>query len=278
MRIRAVVVVLVVVLAGCSGVFGGSNQSTATVTPTAVPTDQPTATPTPQYPPGVTAKGISHAKVLINARMSSVRNRSFTRRSNTTFINSNGTDPIRLSRTLRVGPPLSNNSSATLEYNETSLPSEPGMPVRRQRWTNGKRSFAKQMFLNGTTTYGHALFSDPRRRVTTGRLTSLIIDSNNSTTKVVERFAHNGTSFTRVRGHTPGGFRNTTFSLLVDSRGFIHEYTRVRHFPADANTSKTVRKVRFVGVNATDVKRPAWVETAMNRTTSMTTIKTTEGV
>jgi hypothetical protein len=81
------VVVALVLTAGCSGVFGGESpqETTGAVTPVPVSTDggSPTATPTPtppaaRHPPGVTERGKVYATVLEAAHRDVLQDRSYT--------------------------------------------------------------------------------------------------------------------------------------------------------------------------------------------------------
>ena len=129
-----VLVVVLVVLAGCSGVFGGGDGSTETVTPAAVPTDEATATPAPRLVPGVTKRGIESPRALVAAHQSFLQNRSFTQRSNSTALAANGSAVLRTTGTLRAGPMgtfryVSNSSGPYLAKQPASLP----MPPRGRR-------------------------------------------------------------------------------------------------------------------------------------------------
>src|SRR6056297_973416 len=99
-----VLVVVLVVLAGCSGVFGGSDEPTETVTPAAVPADEPTPTLVPQLAPGVTEQGIESPRALVAAHGSFFGNQSFARASNTTVVATNGSVLVQRTSRLRAGP------------------------------------------------------------------------------------------------------------------------------------------------------------------------------
>ena len=257
-------VVVLVVLAGCSGVFGGDgDDSTETVTPAAVPTDKPTPTPVPQFAPGLTGEGIENPRVLVGAHTSVLRNRSFTLRSNSTGVAQNGSIIGRSTGTLRAGSP-SEGVHYVSEGNGTATYSI---------WAKGGRTFQKQTFPNGTTTYRqYEAYSGERYGVSGAGLRTLLEPFSIANSSVTER-ERNGTTLYLVRGDARNDERygqgNISLRMLVDSRGFIHSYRTVREAPFDGEeVSQISRESRYTKVGATDApERPSWVETAKNRTT-----------
>ena len=263
-----VLVVVLVVLAGCSGVFGGGDGSTETVTPAAVPTDEATATPAPRLVPGVTKRGIESPRALVAAHQSFLQNRSFTQRSNSTALAANGSAVLRTTGTLRAGPMgtfryVSNRSGPYLAKQPASL------PMRTAIWADDDGYFVQRTFPNGTKAYSRLSGREVGGGFALGRLPSLLgaLDTDNTT--VTERRSENGTTFYRVNGTVDTSrLPNTSVRLLVDSRGVVHEYSTVRRLPAGATVTKSVTENRLVAVNATDApERPSWVDTARNRTT-----------
>jgi hypothetical protein len=261
---------VLVVLAGCSGVFGGGGgEPTETVTPAAVPTDEPTPTPAPRLAPGITEQGIVSPRALVAAHQTFLQNRSFTRRSDSTALTANGSILVQTTSTLRAGPP-GEGLYSVIERNG-SYPQEPAAPsTRSEAWRSGEQDIIKRTFRNGTTTYSRQSTSTTRTAVTSGTLPYLLEPFNTNNSAVTERFARNGTTLYRVRGVTRADVAgNMTLRLLVDSRGVVHEYTTIRWLPSSMNISKSITKTRFIAINETDApERPSWVDDALNRTTS----------
>lgn len=265
----AVLLAVLVVLAGCSGVFGGSGEPTETVTPAPVPTDEPTPTPVPRLAPGLTGQGIENASALVAAHASFLRNQSFTRQSNSTGVTSNGSVLVRTTSMLRAGPPgeglysvIERNGSYLFEGRAT-------LPVHSEAWWEGQRYVVKRTFQNGTTTYRQPPVSATRSDIVAGTLPYRLESFSTNNTMVSEHFTRNGTTLYRVRGVTRSNTAgNLTLRLLVDSRGLIHNYTTIRRLPFGMNISKSVTKTRFVAINTTDApERPPWYDEAVNRTT-----------
>ena len=262
-------IAVLVVLAGCSSVLGGSGEMTETLTPAAVPTDEPTPTPVPQLAPGITGQGIENASALVAAHGSFLQNRSFTQTSNSTVLAPNGSVLSRTTSTLRAGA-AGEGVYSVIERNGSYRSRESiGLPVHSEAWLDGQRYFVKRTFQNGTTTYSRLRISVTRSDVATGILPYLLESFGTNNTAVSERFTRDGTTLYRIRGVTQSGTAgNMTLRLLVDSRGVIHEYTRVRRLPSEMNISKSVSKTRLIAINTTEApERPPWVDEAKNQTT-----------
>lgn len=265
-------IAVLVILAGCSGVFGGGGESRETLTPAPVPTDEPTPTPVPQLAPGLNQQGIENVSALIAAHNSSLRNHSFTTKSNTTRLDPNGTIRFRSTGTLRAGPPGKGVYSISVveeSYTE-NLPNNRSYPVHSELWAKGKRVFREQTLMNGTTTYD-------RRRIrvrpgTPKRYLQYILEPFDAANTSVEVQERNGTRLYLVRGNAQStqDFRsgNLSLRLLVDSQGVIHSYRRVRQQRSDEDISKVINEQRYMEIGSTDAPdRPSWVEKARNRTT-----------
>lgn len=264
MRPRVLLVATLVVLAGCSGVFGEGGQPTETITPAAVPTDEPTPTPVPQLAPGLTGEGIENPSVLVGAHTSVLRNKSFTIQSNSTGMASNGSVIDQSAGTLRAGPPgegvhLVSKGNGTATYSI---------------WSKDGRTFQNRTVPNGTTTYRRSEVHSGGRYGTNGvGLRSLLEPFLIANTSVTER-ERNGTTLYLVRGSTriDEEYRrgNVSLRMLVDSRGFIHSYRAVREATFDEDLSRIISENRYSKIGATDApERPSWVATAKNRTTPM---------
>lgn len=263
----AVLLSVLVVLAGCSGVFGGDDESAETVTPAAVPTDEPT--PVPQLAPGVTKQGIENPRALIAAHRSFLQNRSFTQRSNSTALAANGSAILRTTGTLRVGATgtgryVSNRSGPYFAAERGAI------PTRVAAWSSDGDYFVQQTFANGTTTYSNPPGRRTGMQFALGTLPSLLgaLDAGNTT--ITDRRSENGTTLYHVNGTIDTRRQpNTSVRLLVDSRGVVREYSTVRQAPASTTVTKSVTENRLVAINTTRTpERPSWVETAKNRTTA----------
>lgn len=270
--VGVVLVVVLVVSAGCSGMFvgDGGGESTPTVTPMAVPTDEPTPTPVPQLAPGLTGEGIENATALVAAHASQLRNTSFTTRLNTTRLAANGSVVSQQTGMLRAGPPGSSVYSVS-ERNGSSPHSRfRAALVHTEVWSNGGRVVLNRTYANGTTTYDRIRIDGTGIRFgTRGALLRFILEPFGTANTSVTELERNGTTLYRVRGRIrDGGRGNVSVRLVVDPRGIIREYRSVQRTTFERNVSRIVREARFSGIGATDApERPAWVDEALNRTT-----------
>jgi hypothetical protein len=264
-----ILIAVLVVLAGCSGVFGSDGgEPTETVTPAAVPTDEPTPTPVPRLAPGLTEQGIVSPRALVAAHQSFLQNRSFTQRSNSTALAANGSTVLRTTSTLRVGPTgaaryVSNRSGPYLAEGSGAI------PTRVAAWSGDDGYFVRQTFANGTTTYSRSPGGRMGTQFALGTLPSLLSALDINSTTVTDRRSENETTLYHINGTIDTRRRaNTSVRLLVDSRGVIHEYTTTRRLSTGPTVTKSITENRLVAVNTTGTpERPSWVETAKNRTT-----------
>ena len=265
MRWRSVVVVVLVVLAGCNGVLDGGDGSTATVTPAAVPTDRPTATAHPALAPGLTRRGIEDPEALLAAHADALDGRSFTTRSNTTVEFPNGSVAARGTSTTYAGP-SGEAVRLVLDRNGTDE------PTRIEAWQRDGELLVNRTYTNGTTTYDRIAVGGQQRIGTygAGSLEYLFDSTSLAGTSVAER-ARNGTPVYVVRGRTEGQLMDgTTFRLVVDSDGRIQRYrvTRATFAGNESATATTVVTYDDVGTTPPP-ERPAWVDTARERTTTV---------
>jgi hypothetical protein len=265
-----ILIAVLVILAGCSGVLGGSGEPTETVTPAAVPTDEPTPTPVPRLAPGLTEQGIVSPRALVAAHQSFLQNRSFTQRSNSTALAANNSTVLRTTSTLRAGPPGEGLYSTTVRNGSYLTQESATISTRSEAWWNGGQYVVKRTFPNGTTAYSQRPISTARASAATGALPYLLESFGADNTTVTERLTRNGTTLYRVQGVAQTYMvGNTTLRLLVDSRGVIRKYSTVRQLSSGPGVSRSVTKTRFVAINETDApERPSWVDDALNRTTS----------
>jgi len=278
----AVVVATLVVLSGCSAVFGGGDggESSPTVTPMAVPTDEPTPEPTPgpntTLVPGLTGAGIENATALVASHTARLRNTSFVTRSNTTRLAANGSVTLRQTETLRAGPPGSGVYSVTDRNGSSPLPSSVAVPVRTAFWSNSGRLVVNQTYANGTSMYDRIVGSGLRENAA-GLGLRYVLEPFGTTNTSVTEVERNETTRYRVRGRVRDAeLGNLTVRLVVGPQGIIREYRTVREATFDENVSRIVTEREFSAIGTTDApERPSWIETALNRTTPISDRTTT---
>lgn len=274
-RVAGTVLVVLVTLAGCSGVFGGGGEPRETLTPASVPTDEPTPTPVPQLAPGLNQQGIENANALIAAHSSFRRNHSFTTRSNSTQLDQNGTVRFRSTSTLHAGPPGTGvyAVSDTERKINDQYPNNQSYLNHVESWMDGKRVFQQLRYTNGTTTY---VRQKATSRLGSGAfLQSMLKPYGTANTSVTER-ERNGTTLYLVRGSTQSdqglGSENVSLRLLIDTEGVIHslhvtKYLSYNGVSAEGGSSRVIFEQNISGIGTTDApERPSWVGEATNQT------------
>lgn len=267
-------VVIMVVLAGCSGIFsGGDSTSNGTATPTVVPSDEPTATQASQLAPGLTNAGIVNPQALLTAHTTVLRNASFTSTSNSTVTATNGSVLAQSSGRLRAGPVGTGVYSITTQNSNVGTVNGSERSVRSEGWLFGDRFLTRQTYANGTTAYGRQAITGQRVRagIASGSLTSLLAstDTNNTTVNRIER---NGSTLYRVEASFETRQGTTNVRLLVNPSGVVRSYRTVTQYSPQSGISRSVTTMALSDINATaPPERPSWVRTALNRTTPRST-------
>ena len=148
--ILAVLLVLLLVFAGCNGIgFGDTAQSTQTVTPASVPTDEPTPTPVPQLAPGLKRNSMN-VTTLAQAHNTTLQNTSFTQKTVRTARYPNGTLFSQEVMISRVG----GNGNVSSSLNQTNVrtavevPDNVSIVTDSEGWIEEKRALSKNTLTN----------------------------------------------------------------------------------------------------------------------------------
>lgn len=276
--VLSVLLVVIVVLAGCSG---AGNPTTTTASPeTQSPTTaQPTATERTTtstadartLAPGLTEDGVEDAWTLAQAHRSTLDNTSFTV-SGEHVIRDDGTVVVRTTGETRVARTAGQYHLAydvtgenVEEYgvvpydvaiwsNETTT----RQLIERQNGTTEQRELPAQgTFFRGDTTGWatvHALFASVNTTVET----------------TVER---NGSTLYRVVSTGPprsdsryADASNFTLTASVSPEGVVREYEITYLTTRGGNRVQITRHVTYDDLGATTVERPAWVANETTRT------------
>jgi hypothetical protein len=258
--LAAVAVAVLVVLAGCSGVFGGG-EPTPTVTPMAVPTDEPAPTPVPEFAPGLSERGLASPETLVRAHRSVLGGTSFVMRANTTRLGANGS--TRSTSTTLVRTASAGRGFLYITEQNGSGPSPRAPAVRVEGWSDGNDVFVKQTYANGTVSRSSRPNTAEQVRYSIQRGTApYFIGSFGPANTTVERFRQNGSTWYRVAGTTRSElFGNVSLRMTVDSRGLIRRHRTTREGSPARNRSRTVSATRLSGIDGAVVPdRPAWVD------------------
>lgn len=267
----AIAFVGVTVLAGCGGFFGTSpsQADSSTITAAPVPTDITTLEHAGAVP-GLTEDGISNAYELGRAHRAVLSNRSYTERLNETTRFVNGSLRLRTTSVMRAVP----TDDGTRYRRETVYagpvpPTDTPFPAAdRIQLYGDERVHVRVTLPNGTTRVQS--FDRTNRQTHTMELVFSAFE-----TGIAGVTACGNQSCYRVRSTTldsPGNladallqvegrtyWRNSSLFVLIDKRGFVHEY-RVRFtVETPTHTYTVVRRVRFMDIGETAVERPDWV-------------------
>lgn len=271
MRRTVGLVVVAVALAGCSGVLdGGTSGTTGPASTTDTAGNESLA-------PGLTEAGVTNASALVATHESALENRSFTRATNTTARAANGSVLVNTTIVTRVGPPGGGIDSVTEQRGSAPSIASSGVPVSREVWSNGSEVFVNSTYANGTSQYDRLPPGSSGRSGAASAGIEFALESYGpANTSVTER-QRNGTTRYVVTNDTDGGNSTDSLRLVVDERGLIHEL-RTGTGSSTSGGATLVRTTEFSAVGATEVPdRPAWVETALNRTDSTGTAATADG-
>lgn len=263
MRVVApVVLVVLVVFAGCGGVFGG--EETTTLTPAAVPTDEPTATPVPRLAPGLTRAGVTNASALAAAHDGALDGRSFTVRRTRTYRTDAGITVRKLTSVTHVAS--DGRFRVTKRWaGETTL-------RRETSYFDGERLLVATTDAANETRYRHASAANVTTTVGTGaeRIERVFTAAE---TRVV-RSERNGTRIYRLapvaEGRSNGSVLNQSVEVhaWVTSRGLVRRYTLDQRLSdrKSSDVSAIVVATQYGEIGATSVERPAWYERALAET------------
>lgn len=264
---RALLVALAVVLAGCPGAVPGG-----------------TPTPEPEYPPGVTAAGVTDPAALADAHGDALENTSYTLVSNRTIRYTNGTLSSRLTVRLRL--------AADRQFHVVTATAGPDGPLflgqppaSAEFWSDGD-VYVRALTRDGETTYNQ--FTPPDNFVGTWRywratvpfggrdgharetIRALFEDVPADVTGV--RTADGATVY-RLRGEgaDSGGFakagdgpaRDVTLEADVTESGVVRRIN-LSYVTFLGNRSARVEwTVRYLDVGDTTAERPAWYDRAV---------------
>jgi hypothetical protein len=272
--VRALCLVAILSIGGCSGLDGGSAETTpAEVTPAGVPAVDDAR----DLAPGLTERGVVDARALLDAHERFRENRSYTVATNLTERFENGA--LRRSKGVeaRYGP-----GERTYELAATLAgPALPSVADRTRIWSNGERS-ARAVTVGGETTVYRVNRSDvdlvdARTRYAlattdTNNLRTLFgsiagervrpVDSGNETRYRITADSLDDPPVSAVRPIE--NVENTTFSAVIEPSGLIRSYRLTYTGTIDGRTVSGVETVRYTNVGATTIVRPEWA----NRTTS----------
>jgi hypothetical protein len=285
MRWWVTVPLLVVVVAGCSGLSapGGVASETGTLTPVSVPA-QPTpvggtpwsATPANQLAPGLTTAGVTDPFALADAHHDELANRSFTRITHTTLAGPNGT--LRVTHeVLRVAAGgRAYHLTATSESAE-SYPVSAFAPHLELWYADGPALFRvgegeHVSYRVGTTGTLDGPVGDISGRDRLVGLYGTVDDWS-----VQPRIGWDDPRFVLASREPPDDDvlrlptlvedpRNAELEIVTTGDGRVVTQRLRYDATFDGQPVQIVRRVRFVKVGTTTVAEPAWLDEARRET------------
>lgn len=272
---RSLLVVVLVVLVGCSG---PAVPPTPTAAPTAAPV--PTTDPSTVLAPGVTVRGVEDPVALATAHAAVLRGTSVTvhleesrrdangslrwRRSATQRIDATGPEV----RTSHVGEFEGSTRDAGLTADFVRFPDA----THVERYSVGEHAYHRYRLRSGETWYVSGPY--PADRLVDPGLVPLFWAVD---TRVTGHERCGGRTCYRLEGgevadRTTLGrvfvrgpsldLRDVSVVALLDARGLVHEYhLTYTLIEADGSVVDGSESVRFTAVGTTTVDRPAWYET-----------------
>ncbi|MFB6243773.1 MAG: hypothetical protein ABEH80_06715 [Halobaculum sp.] len=267
--------VVLVLLAGCGGSTGaGEAQNTVNPALDQTPTVSPTATPTPAYPAGVDRDGVDPFRVA-SVHGDALREQSGAVAFRRTVTTANGTVVLASVTVGRVdGERLYYSQRGWRERAVVSQPLGPNVTV----WSDGERSAvrftSRGNILYRYTTDGPRLF---HRQAASGQDDVYGLLTPWELQLVGERETDAGTvqllRATADRARRADGrlVENLSVGVRLGPTGVVRAAT-VEYDVTLQETPVTVRETfRVTALGNVSVSRPAWVDTARNRSTSLST-------
>lgn len=251
MTVGTLLVVALLLTAGCSQPLTGDGG----------PDDTPTVTPVPladdgdrgadELAPGVQPDGITDSARLLDAHAEALSNRSYTVRLSSRRETAD-TTAVSYDRVVRV--------AADGRFHYVLTTETPSGERRVERW-RGAETAAEAVTENGTTTYRRLEDPATPTLLTSGDLRRLFVALPADVERVGER---DGTAVHRVTGGPDDlpPLSNVTYEVEVTERGLIRAY-EVRYDLAGRHPGTTVTVTATVtDVGETTVERPPWVDGA----------------
>jgi len=253
MNWRAVVVAVVVVLAGCGALGGGSagadnaDRSDPTRTLTPVPVPEVTETPV-TLPPGLTGDRVTDSAALVEAHFAALSGRSYTLRIRVTV------DDARSERLFRVQTPTRYYRADRLEDGGAD----------RTHFADGATLYTRNEF-DGQRHYGRFDDVSPpsTRSVRLSRAYLRVDRVRVAETRVDGDPAYELTGTYDVHPAVES-FRNVSLRAVIEPSGLIRTLN-VSYYRATDGANVT-RSFAYSDLDSTTVERPGWVDREFNAT------------
>lgn len=275
-NVQHVLLVVLIVLAGCSSAGTptttnpAKSQSTTLQQPTTVSSNQTTLAP------GVTTRGVTDPWELAQAHRRTLGNSSFTVVGNQT-IRENGTIVVQSNSETQVAQ-SDERYSLTATATGDNVESYGVAPYNITVWSNETTTVQRIDYRNGTIEHREL---SPKATFVRGDITDwttvyeLFTAVNTSVTRTIEREGR--TLYEVVSTGSPhptsSYAKNSNFTLTayVSPNGVVHEYEVAYVTTRIDRRVQVSRHVQYTNLGTTDVEQPAWATKAIDNETTMGT-------
>jgi len=256
--LSAILIGLLILSAGCSGMTNTPGPNTTANTPntTSPSSEEPESGNPTQLAPGLTEAGVTDAWALAQAHHDSLDNVTYTERSHRS-VHTNETLLQNVSTTLMRG----HGERYIYEFRTygTEDAPIPNLTVFR----NDSTLVQRISYENGTVAYTGPENAATPQTEQYGNVYSTLSASNTTVVGSVER---NSTTLYHVtsvgapsESSAYAGVSNYEMSALVDSDGLVHEYELSYSTTRDGQAVNIADSLRFTHLGETVVQPPEWV-------------------
>jgi hypothetical protein len=255
LQLQSVLLVVLLVLAGCNGINIGRDEETTPVPPADVPQDLYGGT----IAPGLTERDVVNAKALIRAHREILANKSVTVKKTVRIVAANGTV---LQRTNTTGRYSADRSRYTLTNGFGKAWFHNGTFYTIYQ-PNGKKIYDATEQQNPLIKYQIEILRKKLSRVT--RVTVEPLSKRDDRVQYRIRSIGMLSSDEEIGGESKT-ILNTNLSAVITERGFIQEYRHETVYRENDAKFRVIQSIRYRNLGNTTVKRPEWVDEAKNAT------------
>lgn len=261
---RALLVLLVLGVVSSAPIAQSSQPSTAASASQSLVQENAT-----EYPPGVSAAGVTDPLALADAHQSTLENTSYTLATTVTYRRPNGSLAARSTGTTRVAPGA---SSYYVVSSRTQRNATRPLGVGTYQvavWANETDAVMASYPADAGPTYQqYSRVRAPSDPTTQWELLYGAFAATNTT--VVERFEDDGTTLFRIVSTGRPGPESAYptrsrhgFAAVVDSQGVVRTFQQTYRTTFDDRPAVVSRTVRVTQLGNTTVERPEWYEQAV---------------
>lgn len=272
--LRAVAVVALFILAGCSGI-AADPPGQPTITPAPVPSPEPTPQSPADLAPGLNPDGVSDPQALVAAHGRALANHSYTTLYTVTRTRTDGTVAFRYARRAKLNADrdrICYQTRLTVDRESANA----SIDRHIQRWSNG--TLALERIDHPDRTVFHTV--TPRLPTPTRPYGGLPYDPAHQRglinlfervpTTVQGQITTTGTPQYRIEeSESPPllPITNLTLDVHVHESGFIEQYRITYDVVRDGELLHTIGELQYTDLGDTTVSQPPWTARALRNET-----------